>query len=65
MLCIIGLNASPFLLNATLRHQLSKFKDKDTFSQETGRKLLVDDLVSREDDTGKAFTLYKGSNASG
>ena len=58
-----GLNKSFFfLLNATLRHHISKFKDEDP---EVVRKMIesfyVDDLVTGEDDTGKAFTLYKGS----
>ena len=59
---VFGLNASPFLLNATLRHHISKYKDEDTeFVRKIIESFYVDDLVTGEDDTGKAFALYKGS----
>lgn len=59
---VFGLNASPFLLNATLRHHISKFKDEDTeFVRKMTESFYVDDLVTGEDDTGKAFALYKGA----
>jgi len=39
--CVVfGLNASPFLLNATLRHHISKFKEEDRICQENDRKFL-------------------------
>jgi len=58
----IGLNASLFLLNAMLRHHISKFKDEDAeFVRKMIESFYVDDLVTGEDNTGKAFTLYKGS----
>ena len=57
---VFGLNASPFLLTATLRYHISKYNKEDP---EFVRKLLesfyVDDLVSGEDDTIKAHALYK------
>jgi hypothetical protein len=59
---VFGLNASPFLLNATLRHHISKYKSDDP---EFVRKLLdsfyVDDLVSGEDTTSEAFMLFEKS----
>ena len=55
---VFGLKASPFLLNATLRHHISKFKDEDTeFVRKMTESFYVDDLVTG----GKAFALYKGS----
>ena len=53
---VFGLNASPFLLNATLRHHISKYNSIDP---EFVRKLLdsfyVDDLVTGEDDSNEAY----------
>ena len=59
---VFGLNASPFVLNATLRHHISKYNDEDTeFVRKMIESFYVDDLVTAEDDTGKAFALYKGA----
>ena len=59
---VFGLNASPFLLNATLRHHISKFKDEDPeFVRRMIESFYVDDLVTGEDNTAKAFTLYEKS----
>lgn len=59
---VFGLNASPFLLNATLRHHISKFKEEDTeFVRKMIESFYVDDLATGEDDTSKAFALYNGS----
>ena len=59
---VFGLNASPFLLNATLRYHISKYKIEDP---EFGNKMLesfyVDDLVMGEDNTDKAYMLYEKS----
>ena len=56
---VFGLNASPFLLNATLRHHISKYNSIDL---EFVRKLLdsfyVDDLVTGEDDSNEAYELF-------
>ena len=58
---VFGLNASPFLLNATLRH-ISKFKNEDPeFVRRMIESFYEDDLVTGEDNTAKAFTLYKKS----
>ena len=59
---VFGLNASPFLLNATLRHHISKFKNEDpAFVRRMIESFYVDDLVTGEDNTAKAFTLYEKS----
>ena len=59
---VFGLNASPFLLNATLRYHISKYKDEDP---EFARKMLegfhVDDLVTGEKNLSAAFHLYETS----
>ena len=56
---VFGLNASPFLLNATLRHHISKYKDVDPeFVRRMIESFYVDDLVTGEKDTGNAFQLY-------
>ena len=59
---LFGLNASPFLLNATLRHHISKFKNEDPeFVRRMIERFYVDDLGTGEDNTAKAFTLYEKS----
>ena len=59
---VFGFNASPFLLNATLRYHISKYKDEDP---EFARKMLegfhVDDLVTGEKNSSAAFHLYETS----
>ena len=59
---VFGLNASPFLLNASLRYHISKYKDEDP---EFARKMLegfyVDDLVTGEKNSSAAFHLYETS----
>ena len=66
---VFGLNASPFLLNATLRHHVSKFTEIDPkFVQKVLESFYVDDFVSGESDTEKAFDLFdktKGRMAEG
>ena len=56
---VFGLNVSPFLLNATLQHHISKYNSIDP---EFVRKLLdssyVDDLVTGEDDSNEAYKLF-------
>lgn len=43
---VFGLNASPFLLNATLRHHIMKFKDVDSdFVKRLLESFYVDDFV--------------------
>jgi hypothetical protein len=56
---VFGLNASPFLLNATLRHHVSKYLETDPeFVQKVLESFYVDNLVSGESTVDKAFQLY-------
>ena len=56
---VFGLNSSPFLLNATLRHHVSTYVEEDPeFVQKMLDGFYVDDLVSCESSTGKALELY-------
>lgn len=56
---VFGLNASPFLLNGTIRHHLDTFALKDPdFVKRMVEGFYVDDLVTGERIAGKAFTLF-------
>ena len=55
---VFGLNSSPFLLNATLRH-FSKYKKLDPkFVQQMLESFYVDDLVSGDDNVQLTYDLY-------
>ena len=57
---VFGLNASPFLLNGTIRHHLDTFALKDPdFVKRMVEGFYVDDLVTGERTAGKAFTLFE------
>ena len=57
---VFGLNASPFLLNGTIRHHLETFALKDPdFVKRMVEGFYVDDLVTGERTAGKAFTLFE------
>lgn len=59
---VFGLNASPFLLNATLRYHISKYKAEDPdFVRKMLESFYVDDLVTGEKNTSDAFLLYEKS----
>ena len=59
---VFGLNASPFLLNATLRYHISKYKDEDPeFVKKMLESFYVDDLVAGERNSTDAFHLYETS----
>ena len=56
---VFGVNSSPFLLNATLRHHISKFAVHDKhFSDILLRSFYVDDLATGEASTEAAYLLY-------
>ena len=59
---VFGVSASPFLLNATIRHHIEKFSRSHP---ELVRKLLqstyVDDIVTGADSETLAYQLYKGA----
>ena len=55
-----GLNSSPFLLNAVLRHHIEAYKASDPeFSSKLIESFYVDDLVSGCRNADEAFTLYQ------
>ena len=55
-----GLNSSPFLLNAVLRHHIETYKASDPeFSSKLIESFYVDDLVSGCRNADEAFTLYQ------
>ena len=57
---VFGLNASPFLLNATLRHHISKYKEVDPeFVKKMIESFYVDDLVTGGNNTSEGHELYR------
>lgn len=59
---VFGLNASPFLLNATLRHHLSRYEAIDPdFVRKMINSFYVDDLVTGENSANSSFDLYEKS----
>lgn len=59
---VFGLNASPFLLNATLRHHVSKYNEEDPeFVRAMIESFYVDDLVSGGNNVKEAHRLYVNS----
>ena len=58
---VFGVNSSPFILNATIRHHLKTCLPLDSeLARELLNSLYVDDYVSGKGDVGSAFTLSKG-----
>ena len=56
---VVGLNASPFLLNETIRHHLATFAEADPkFVKKMVDSFYVDHLVSGDSTTDKAHDLY-------
>ena len=56
---VFGVSASPFLLNATIRHHLSQFLDSDPeFVQSLQRSLYVDDVANGGRNTAEALELF-------
>ena len=54
-----GLNASPFILNGTIRHHLSKYVQEDPeFVLKVLRSLYVDDLISGTESRQDSFEFY-------
>ena len=57
---VFGLNASPFLLNGTIRHHLAKFEKQDpAFVRKMFESFYVDDLVSDENSSAEAYALFQ------
>ena len=56
---VLGVNASPFLLNAVFRLHVESFKATDQeFVSKLTESFYVDDLVTGCDTTEEAFCLY-------
>ena len=61
---VFGLNASPFLLNGTIRHHLATFAEADPkFVKKMVDSFYVDDLVSGDTTTDKVHNLYNKARA--
>ena len=61
---VFGLNASPFLLNGTIRHHLATFTGADPkFVKKMVDSFYVDNLVSSDSTTDKAHDLYNKARA--
>ena len=59
---IFGVSSSPFLLNATVRHHIEGYKDKDPeFVDKFLRSIYVDDLSLGASDVESAYELYAKS----
>ena len=57
---VFGVNASPFILNATIRHHVNICMLNDNaFALEVLKSLYVDDFASGAKDVNKAFSLSK------
>ena len=56
---VFGVNSSPFILNAVLRHHLSSFLDLNPgFCMQMSQSFYVDDLVTGCANVVEAFSLY-------
>lgn len=56
---VFGVNSSPFLLNATIRHHLSFYASSDPdFVEDVVRSLYVDDLASSRPNGASAYEFY-------
>ena len=57
---VFGVNSSPFLLNAVLRHHVETYKEVDpNFVTKILQSFYVDDLVSGSNSLEDAFSLYR------
>ena len=59
---VFGVNASPFLLNASLKHHISQYNADPEFVENLLNSFYVDDLVSGEGSVERALSLYQKSN---
>ena len=56
---VFGVCSSPFLLNATLKHHIERYKNEDPeFVDQFLRSIYVDDLSSGAADNNTAYELY-------
>ena len=56
---VFGVSSSPFLLNATIKHHIERYKEADPeFVEKFLRSIYVDDLSSGAPETNKGYELY-------
>ena len=56
---VFGVNCSPFILNAVLRHHLSSFQESDPdFVTQMSQSFYVDDLVTGSPNVAEAYSLF-------
>eukprot|EP00795_Rhopilema_esculentum_P017366 gene17366-biopygen6317 len=57
---VFGVNSSPFLLNAVLRHHIQMYSETDPeFVKKVTESFFVDDLVSGAGSVEQAYSLYE------
>ena len=57
---VFGINVSPFLLNATLRHHISEYSKEDIeFATKLIKSLYVDDVNTGSNSVVQGFEFYK------
>ena len=56
---VFGVSSSTFLLNATIKHHIERYKEADPeFVEKFLRSIYVDDLISGAPETNKGYELY-------
>ena len=58
---VFGVNASPFLLNATLQNHIKHYNTDTDFAGKLSESFYVDDLVAGEANDEDAFEFYQNS----
>ena len=58
---VFGVNASPFLLNATLKYHISQYEADPGLVQNLLNSFYVDDLVTGERGVEECLSLYQKS----
>ena len=59
---VFGVSSNPFLLNATVKHHIERYKEEDTsFVEAIQNSIYVDDLISGGDNVEETFKLYETS----
>ena len=61
---VFGVSSSPFLLNATVKHHIERYKKEDpSFVETIQNSIYVDDLISGGVDVEETFKLYEDSKS--
>ena len=59
---MFGVSSSPFLLNATIKHHLERFKEFSEFVQTFLKSVYVDDVSFGAEDDHSTYELYRKVN---